>query len=237
MKIMLSIILALQPGDAASKKAAEIEAGGDHLKAAKAWAGVKGYPARERMAACLEKAWDGAQDPAPLRAQLLQFAAPPAGYEKSAKGQQPAGWWTLTEQFGASIDNKFAWTGAKSLKLLPPKGSETGWSSAETLQVPLGAAKRVTASVWIFAYDTDAGGRFNIHFDDAAGKRITASSVPVIGDRPFWKRYEVSADVPAGAKLASLRVDVKIVKGAFWCDEISFSDGTKDLFMGGGFER
>lgn len=232
MTTLLALLLATQ--SAAAKRAETLEAEGEFLKAAQVWSVLK---AKDKAANCLEKAWTSSQDQDALRKTMLAFAAPPADYQKPKNGLQPAGWFTLTEQFGASVDPRFAWTGAKSLKLLPPKGSADGWSSAETLQMPLGASKRVTASAWVFAYDTDAGGKFCVHFDDSAGKRLSVVSIPVVGDQPFWKRYEVTSDVPEGAKLVSLRIDVKIAKGAVWCDEVRLQDGAKDLFMGGGFER
>ncbi len=225
--------------DPSLKRAATLEAE-DPLKAAKAWMTSKVFVARERASTCLERAWTAADDSAPLRAKLLEFAAPPTGYQKFDQRGPAAGWWPLTDEFGCGVDSKFAWSGSKSLKLLPTKGGKVNpdaWSSAETLNFPLGQAKRVTASAWIFAYETDFGGQLDIHFRDAAGKRLSTSGVPVLQDQPFWRRYEVSADVPAGATLVSMRIDVKITKGAAWCDEIDMTDGARDLFMGGGFER
>lgn len=225
--------------DPALKRAATLDAEGDYLKAAKAWYNAKIYPAKERAAVCLEKLWTGAQDPAPLRSKLAEFAAPPKDFQKYERAQA-AGWWPLTDEFGSGVDSRFAWTAAKSLKLLPNKGGKINpdaWASAETLNVPVGPAKRVIASAYIFAYETDFGGQLNVYFRDATGKQIGSSSVAVMPDQPFWKRYELSADVPAGTILISLRFDFKITKGAVWCDELNVVDGARDLFMGGGFER
>ncbi len=235
-----SIEFLKKASDPSLKRAAAAEAEGDLLKAAKAWYNTKSYPAKERAALCLEKLWTTSQDPAPLRPKLAEFAAPPAGYQKYEQKASAAGWWPLTDEFGSGVDSRFAWTGSKSLKLLPTKGGKgnpDGWASAHCLSFPVGQAKRVTASIYLFCYDTDFGGQFNVYFTDGLEKRVGAAQVAIIPDQPFWKRYEVSADVPAGTVLASMRIDCKITKGAVWCDEVNMTDGTRDLFMGGGLER
>jgi hypothetical protein len=225
--------------DSALKRAATLEAE-DPLKAAKAWYNTKSYPAKERAALCVEKLWTSAQDRDAIRPKLAEFAAPPAGYQKYEQKASAAGWWPLTDEFGSGVDSRFAWTGSKSLKLLPTKGGKgnpDGWASAHCLSFPVGQAKRVTASIYLFCYDTDFGGQFNVYFTDGLEKRLGAAQVAIIPDQPFWKRYEVSADVPPGTLLASMRIDCKITKGAVWCDEVNMTDGSRDLFMGGGLER
>ncbi len=225
--------------DPTLKRAATLEAE-DPLKAAKAWYNAKSYPAKERAALCLEKLWAGASDRDALRPKMAEFATPPQGYQKYEQKASAAGWWPFNDEFGCGVDPRFAWTGSKSLKLLPTKGGKgnpDGWASAHCLSFPVGQAKRVTASIYLFCYDTDFGGQFNVYFTDGVEKRLGSAQVAIIPDQPFWKRYEVSADVPPGTVLASMRIDCKITKGAVWCDEVNMTDGTRDLFMGGGIER
>lgn len=194
----------------------------------------------ERAVLCFSKAWAKSDGPERefLRSRLLTISSPPNDYAKPTKGAQGSarGWWGFDQEYGSFIDSRFVRSGRSSLKLLPTKGgggNPDGWSSGECLNVQLGSSKSLTASAWVFCHGTDTDGMFDLYFRDSAGKRLTTSSTGVPGDSPFWRRVEIKAEAPAGATCFSVRVNLKISKGAGWVDDVVVSDGSKILFTSG----
>jgi hypothetical protein len=198
---------------------------------------------QEKGLACLEKAWGLAENGEKefLRTRLRNIAKYPTPFDKPGVSGTPQTWAEFGNNWGCSIEPRFGRTGPTSAKLIPAKEDEkqglNGWSTLTSLRIPAAAGKSYNLTLWVLSVETDQPGEIGLQFRDAAGGKISKSVAPLTQDCPFWKKIELKCEAPAGTAALFIRLDLKITKGAMWVDDVSLTEGAKELVQNGSFEK
>lgn len=188
---------------------------------------------------CWIEAWPKLDEAghARLRDRLRAAARVPADYDRRPKAAGKAvGWEEFTDTWGRSIDEAFARSGRRSVKLLPAPKSPNTLSVVVTGTIPCDPGAKYTFSAWVLSDLTDADGSFEVRFTDKAGSGLPGKGVVIPADSPFWQAVRGEVEVPAGAFRMHVLAQAKLTRGAIWIDNCSVMSGGKELLRNGGFE-
>lgn len=174
-----------------------------------------------------------------MREQLKKLNAVPADPEKRIPNSAaPTGWSALGDVYGTFIDESFAHSGRKSLKVAKPGNKDPSATNlAGTVSIPTKGAKKHELTFFYLTDGTDSDINLQILFKDAAGKQCAKEGgMMLLSDEPWWHHVRVEIDSPDEAIRVAIAVSGKLKKGAGWLDDFSLKVEGKELFQNGGLE-
>jgi hypothetical protein len=174
-----------------------------------------------------------------LRDQLRKLNGVPADPEKRPPGASASGWKDLGDVYGTLIDDTFARSGRRSMKVVRPGNKDPAATNhATTVSYPTKGSKVHELTFSYLTDGTDADIPMQILFLDGGGKQLPKEGgVALLSDEPFWHKIRLECESPPDAARVVIAVSGKIKKGAGWLDDLSMKVEGKELLQNGGFEE
>ena len=175
-----------------------------------------------------------------MREQLRKVNGVPTDPEKRPPAvAAPTGWSALGDVYGTFIDESFAHSGRKSLKVVKPGNKDPSATNlAGTVSIPTKGSKKHELSLFYLTDGTESDINLQILFKDASGKQCAKEGgTALLSDEPWWHHIHVEIESPDDAARVAIAVSGKLKKGAGWLDDLSLKVEGRELLQNGGLEE
>lgn len=169
-----------------------------------------------------------------LRERLRKLLLLPTPGGAVRKGL-PAGWAALKPE-QISVDSTIAHMGGRSVRIdMARKTPDFFWFQSPLFVAPKG---QVTFSAWVASDGTElASDRLILNYYNAAGAFMARMEPFIPMDSPFWRKVEVTSEVPKDAVRFSVAILLYSTKGTVWVDDFSVKSNGKELVENGSLEK
>jgi hypothetical protein len=190
---------------------------------------------QDRALYWFQQAWFLAQpeDKEALRRLFQRVYPPPPTMGDPPKGAAPAGWRVV--QNPVVVDLHFARSGSASAKFTRNR-VKAGVTILEQNRIQYTPVPKLKITFWAYAFG-NAGLSLVFNTYGVDGERKLWTTMTVLSDAPFWRKYEREFEVSADAILLDIQIILGGTEGVVWLDDVSVKAENRELVRNGGFEE
>lgn len=171
-----------------------------------------------------------------LRERLVRLLQSPVVGGGLKKGM-PAGWNSTQASDKIFMDSTVAHGGTRSARIDMARDNPNApfWFQSPQIPAPKG---EVVYSAWVATDGTNSpNDKIHLNFYNQAGGLISFLEAKLTPDSPWWKRYEIKAEIPKNAARFVVAIYFNSTSGTVWVDDFSLKSAGKELVENGSFEK